>query len=94
MVRDSASAVQRELLECYALIERLGRGVVCVRLHPVPCMDPAWAAGMLQTACRRDGLVHVACMPCMDSREDTFLSCWHGPAQVARQCGPCPGVGA
>jgi hypothetical protein len=29
VVRDSASAVQRELLDCYALIERLGRGVVC-----------------------------------------------------------------
>lgn len=28
MVRDSASAVQKEMLEAYALIERLGRGVV------------------------------------------------------------------
>ena len=28
VVRDSASAVQKEMLEAYALIERLGRGVV------------------------------------------------------------------
>lgn len=28
VVRDSAAAVQQELLQCYALIERLGRGVV------------------------------------------------------------------
>lgn len=28
VVRDSASAVSSELLACYALIERLGRGVV------------------------------------------------------------------
>ncbi len=28
VVRDSAAAVSRELLECYELIERLGRGAV------------------------------------------------------------------
>lgn len=28
VVRNSASAVQQELLECYALIEKKGRGVV------------------------------------------------------------------
>ena len=28
VVRDSASAVQKEMLEAYALIEKLGRGVV------------------------------------------------------------------
>lgn len=30
VVRDSAAAVQQELLACYVLIERMGRGVVCV----------------------------------------------------------------
>ncbi len=34
VVRDSAAAVQQELLACYVLIERMGRGVVCVPCSP------------------------------------------------------------
>lgn len=42
MVRDSAAAVQQELLACYALIERLGRGVVYYGSARLKAASPHW----------------------------------------------------
>jgi hypothetical protein len=42
-VRDSASAVSRELLACYALVERLGRGVVYYGSARLRRDSPHWA---------------------------------------------------
>lgn len=42
VVRDSAAAVQQELLACYALIERLGRGVVYYGSARLRRESPHW----------------------------------------------------
>ena len=42
-VRDSAGAVSRELLACYALVERLGRGVVYYGSARLRNDSPHWA---------------------------------------------------
>ena len=42
MVRDSAAAVQQEMLACYALIERLGRGVVYYGSARLKQDSPHW----------------------------------------------------
>ena len=42
VVRDSAAAVQQELLQCYALIERLGRGVVYYGSARLKAASPHW----------------------------------------------------
>ena len=42
-VRDSATAVHHELLECYALIEKLGRGVVYYGSARLKQDSPHWA---------------------------------------------------
>ncbi len=42
VVRDSAAAVQQELLACYALIERLGRGVVYYGSARLKAASPHW----------------------------------------------------
>lgn len=41
-VRDSATAVHQELLECYALIEKLGRGVVYYGSARLKQDSPHW----------------------------------------------------
>lgn len=43
VVRDSATAVHHELLECYALIEKLGRGVVYYGSARLKQNSPHWA---------------------------------------------------
>lgn len=43
VVRDSATAVHHELLECYALIEKLGRGVVYYGSARLKQDSPHWA---------------------------------------------------
>lgn len=42
VVRDSASAVHHELLECYTLIEKLGRGVVYYGSARLKQDSPHW----------------------------------------------------
>lgn len=42
-MRDSAGAVSRELLACYALVERLGRGVVYYGSARLRRNSPHWA---------------------------------------------------
>lgn len=41
-LRDSAAAVSRELLACYALVERLGRGVVYYGSARLRRESPHW----------------------------------------------------
>ena len=43
VVRDSATAVHHELLECYALIETLGRGVVYYGSARLKQESPHWS---------------------------------------------------
>ena len=43
VVRDSAAAVQQEMLACYALIERQGRGVVYYGSARLKQDSPHWA---------------------------------------------------
>ena len=45
-VRDSATAVHHELLECYALIEKLGRGVVYYGSARLKQDSPHWACAV------------------------------------------------
>lgn len=69
VVRDSASAVQRELLECYALIERLGRGVVYYGSARLKQVIPSGWIPLCKSARQ------IACAALLDTAEG-----WHGAA--------------